>query len=70
MTNDFYGFYKDENGYVVTKNGDDFLHTSTQISAADIVDRLMADNANNEEENNAHNGCDCRYRRRNKHETN
>ena len=43
MTNDFYGFYKDENGYVVTKNGDDFLHTSTQISAADIVDRLMAD---------------------------
>ena len=43
MTNDFYGFYKDENGYVVTKNGDDFLHTSTQISAADIVERLMAD---------------------------
>lgn len=56
MTNDFYGFYKDENGYVVTKNGDDFLHTSTQISAADIVERLMADNANNEEENNANNG--------------
>lgn len=43
MTNDFYGFYKDENGYVVTKNGDDFLHTSTQISAADIVERLMDD---------------------------
>lgn len=23
MSNDFYGFYKDENGYIVTKNGDD-----------------------------------------------
>lgn len=57
MTDNYYGFYKDETGYVVTKNGEYYLHTSTQVSAADIIVRLMADNANNEEENNAHNGC-------------
>lgn len=44
MTNDIYGFYADDTGYVVTKNGDYYLHTATAISAAEIVDKLMADN--------------------------
>lgn len=52
MIDDYYGFYKDETGYVVTKNGEYYLHTSTQVSAADIVVRLMADNTSDNDEQN------------------
>lgn len=55
MIDDYYGFYKDETGYVVTKNGEYYLHTSTQVSAADIIVRLMADNtSDNDEQNNSY----------------
>lgn len=40
-----YGYRKDIDGYVVTRDGEDYLHTFSMSSTADIVERLMYDSA-------------------------